>query len=335
MVGAEVHLIRTADGPQCKIRSMKARVPVATAILAGVLSGGVSAQGQRIQPKDGDVVMIEDGARVKMIRRSNANVRAIFNPGQHWLVILVDSAMPGGQAPDGRVDTTYTFNDVTGEWPLGERWEGAAVVDDYSQVGEMGIVGVGLSTPSGVVQLLSPRGGNVFKDQAATVVLSYNGAGRGGARPGESFAQAEEEQVGVAMRNAAHIPPPGSRMSMITSASGGVVGSAMGGMTGAPSQPPPPPSAPVRVGGNIATPLKTVDAPPVTPDAARQAGVSGVVILEIVIGADGRVRDAKVLRSIPLLDQAAIDTARQWRYEPTLLNGAPVSVIMTVTVNFQ
>src|SRR6185503_3669150 len=92
----------------------------------------------------------------------------------------VDSAMPGGRAPDGRVDTTYTFNDVTGEWPFGERWEGAAVVDDYSQAGEMGIVGVGLSTPGGVVQLLSPRGGSVFKDQAATVVLSYNGAGRGG-----------------------------------------------------------------------------------------------------------------------------------------------------------
>jgi hypothetical protein len=180
---------------------MKAHVRVAAAILAAFMSGGgVFAQGQRIQPKDGDVVIIEDGARVKMIRRSNATVRAIFRPTQHWLVILVDSTMPGGRAPDGLVDTTYTFNDVSGDWPLGERWEGAAVVDDYSQAGEMGIVGVGLSTPSGVLQLLSPRGGSVFKDQAATIVLSYIGAGRGGARPGASFAQAEAEQVGVAAR---------------------------------------------------------------------------------------------------------------------------------------
>jgi protein TonB len=59
------------------------------------------------------------------------------------------------------------------------------------------------------------------------------------------------------------------------------------------------------------------------------------VIVEIVIGADGAVRDVKVLRSISPLDQAAIDTAKQWRYEPTLLNGTPVPVIMTATVNFR
>jgi TonB family protein len=312
----------------------------ATWLAVSLVATGIPAlaQGRQIQPKDGDVVLIEDGARVKMIRRSNATVRTIFSPGQHWLVILVDSAMPGGRAPDGRVDTTYTFNDVTGDWPLGERWEGAAVVDDYSQVGEMGIVGVGLSTPAGVVQLLSPRGGNVFRDQAATLVLSYIGAGRGGARPGESFAQAEAEQVGVAMRNAAHMPPPGSSISMgVTGAAPGgiVVENATGGGFSRASGPYPPPSAPVRVGGNVATPRRIVDASPVMPDAARQAGIKGVVILEIVIAPDGSVRDAKVLRSIPLLDQAAIDTARQWRYEPTQLNGAPVPVIMTVTVNFQ
>ena len=71
------------------------------------------------------------------------------------------------------------------------------------------------------------------------------------------------------------------------------------------------------------------------PDLARQVGIRGVVILEIIIGPDGKVSDVKVLRSIPQLDQAAIDAARQWRYEPTLLNGAPVPVIMTATVNFQ
>jgi protein TonB len=59
-----------------------------------------------------------------------------------------------------------------------------------------------------------------------------------------------------------------------------------------------------------------------------------VVVLEATIDADGRVVDAKVLRSIPLLDQAAIDAVKQWMYEPTLVNGVAVPVIMTVTVSF-
>ena len=79
---------------------------------------------------------------------------------------------------------------------------------------------------------------------------------------------------------------------------------------------------------------KIKDARPVYPPIAQSARVSGVVIIEATIGTDGRVKDAKVLRSIPLLDQAALDAVKQWQYSPTLLNGVPVSVIMTVTVNF-
>ena len=71
------------------------------------------------------------------------------------------------------------------------------------------------------------------------------------------------------------------------------------------------------------------------PPVAQAARVQGVVILEAVIGPDGRVTDVKVLRSVPLLDEAAIEAVRQWTYTPTLLNGVAVPVIMTVTVNFQ
>ena len=76
------------------------------------------------------------------------------------------------------------------------------------------------------------------------------------------------------------------------------------------------------------------DARPVYPAIAQSARVQGVVIIEATIGPDGRVQDAKVLRSIPLLDAAALDAVRQWQFSPTLLNGVPVPVIMTVTVNF-
>jgi protein TonB len=62
--------------------------------------------------------------------------------------------------------------------------------------------------------------------------------------------------------------------------------------------------------------------------------VQGVVTLEATIGPDGRVQDARVLRSIPLLDQAALDAVKQWEFTPTLVDGKTVPVISAVTVNF-
>jgi protein TonB len=114
---------------------------------------------------------------------------------------------------------------------------------------------------------------------------------------------------------------------------GGVSGGVVGGLPDAPP-PAPPPVAPVRVGGNIKPPTKIRDVKPVYPAIAQSARVQGVVIIEATIGPNGRVQDARVLRSIPLLDQAALDAVKQWEFTPTLLNGVPVPVIMTVTVNF-
>ena len=71
------------------------------------------------------------------------------------------------------------------------------------------------------------------------------------------------------------------------------------------------------------------------PELARRARVQGVVILEAIIGVDGRVQQARVLRSVPLLDQAALNAVQSWEYTPTLLDGRPVPIIMTVTVNFR
>lgn len=90
----------------------------------------------------------------------------------------------------------------------------------------------------------------------------------------------------------------------------------------------------VRIGGNIAAPMKTKHVSPAYPEIARNARVAGMVILEVLVARDGRVLDAAVLRSIPLLDQAAIDAVMQWEFVPTLLNGTPIQAIMTVTVNF-
>jgi protein TonB len=107
-------------------------------------------------------------------------------------------------------------------------------------------------------------------------------------------------------------------------------------VVGEPPPPPPPvEQAPIRImGGNLRAPKKVRDAPPVYPAIAQAARVEGIVILEATIDVNGQVREARVLRSIPLLDEAALAAVRQWEYTPTLLNGRAVPVVMTVTVAF-
>ena len=110
-----------------------------------------------------------------------------------------------------------------------------------------------------------------------------------------------------------------------------------------PPPPPPPPPAPAVAQPKVVPQVTNPNAAPV--EAPKEikpevivpsvgSGTQGVVIIEATIGPDGRVKEAKVLRSIPLLDQAALDAVKQWQFTPTLLNGVPVPVIMTVTVNF-
>ena len=95
------------------------------------------------------------------------------------------------------------------------------------------------------------------------------------------------------------------------------------------------PTMQMRVGGAIRQPAMVSKVEPAYPAAAKVARVEGTVLVELTIGTDGAVREARVLRSIPLLDQVALDAVRRWRYEPTLLNGAPVEVISVVAVGFR
>ena len=92
--------------------------------------------------------------------------------------------------------------------------------------------------------------------------------------------------------------------------------------------------APLRPGENLPPPTKIVDVQPAYPEIAQSARVQGVVVIDAVIDESGSVSAARVARSIPLLDQAALDAVRQWKFTPTLLNGAPVPVVVTMTINF-
>src|SRR5262245_55995884 len=80
-------------------------------------------QGQRIEVKDGDTVIVRDAARVRIVRRRNAAVRAVANQAQRWVVLLIDYADPVTGTPDGKVDAHYRLDYLSAEWPLGERWE--------------------------------------------------------------------------------------------------------------------------------------------------------------------------------------------------------------------
>ena len=129
----------------------------------------------------------------------------------------------------------------------------------------------------------------------------------------------------------------GTQGGVVGGTIGGELGGQLGGVPGgiAKEEPPPAPTGPVRVGGKIKAPSKLNNVAPVYPSMAKQARVEGTVILEATISPEGRVTDVKVLRGIPLLDNSAIDAVKQWHYSPTLLNGTPVPVVMTVTVNFR
>ncbi|MCX6563307.1 MAG: TonB family protein [Candidatus Aminicenantes bacterium] len=114
-------------------------------------------------------------------------------------------------------------------------------------------------------------------------------------------------------------------------ATGGVMGGVVGGVMGG------------VVGEGVGAPLKLTSAPPpklikqvdpIYPEEARKAGVEGMVIFEATTDIYGRIQGYKVLRSIPLLDQAAIDALKQWVYEPVIINGKPIPVSFTVTVQF-
>jgi TonB family protein len=94
------------------------------------------------------------------------------------------------------------------------------------------------------------------------------------------------------------------------------------------------PATRVRVGANVSAGNLISQTAPVYPEPARAARIEGAVVLEVEISKEGVVESVRLVSGHALLAQAAVDAAKQWRYKPMLLNGEPVAVITTVTVNF-
>lgn len=138
--------------------------------------------------------------------------------------------------------------------------------------------------------------------------------------------EAAESAVIEAVRQWRFDRPVEAPMVIVTDVDAGVV--AAPPATSTATRPP------LRIGGAVGPPKKIVDVPPVYPQVAKDARVQGVVIVEATVTEDGTVSDARVLRSIPLLDDAALAAVKQWRYTPTWLNGEAVPVQMVMTINF-
>ena len=262
------------------------------------LSATVPANAQQdIIARDGDRIILDEDAQVEIVRRRQAAVRTIFNPKQRLLIVLVDYVRPG-EFPDGTVDWAFNFYDVEGDWPLGERWEALTTLLQYDGTPPLPR-GLALETPQGLVQLWPSRPTlPPASAPSARAVLSFRGSSSGG-RQGLSFTEAETLQLQDYSRSQASGATVSTLMGDSSSTSGTGTASLTGGIRG-------PSGAPRKI-RNVA---------PNYPDAARQARVSGVVILQLTVSANGIVTDARVLRSIPLLDAAAIEAAKLWQYEP-------------------
>jgi len=134
---------------------------------------------------------------------------------------------------------------------------------------------------------------------------------------------------------------PDMGTGMIGGVPGGVAGGSSGGVLGgviggAGNAPPPPKVTPKRVtvGGNVQAARLVNRVQPIYPPLARQTRISGTVKLHAIIGKNGAVEQLQVVSGHPLLVQSALDAVRQWRYQPTLLNGDPVEVDTEIDVIF-
>jgi TonB family protein len=103
------------------------------------------------------------------------------------------------------------------------------------------------------------------------------------------------------------------------------------------SSPTAEPPRRIRIGGNVQATKLISQVKPIYPENAQRSGIEGTVLLHAVIATDGSLLSIGVTNTLadPELAAAAIDAVKQWHYQPTLLNGQPMEVVTTISVNFR
>jgi protein TonB len=283
-----------------------------------------AASGRTLDAQDGDLIVVPSTASVTIVRRSQVQARLLYIPAQQTILLFSDPPFGFGERlADAKGFRRWQLMDP---WPLEPRWEGSATIDEYLP-GPQAPLGVAIHIDRGTVVLGSMGQRDVAFNPPPLAVV------RTGAMSAR-VAQGTFDEIERAWLSGGDEAVGGRAFAQLRASAGSgtiVAGPASGSASWSAAGVP---GGAVRVGGNIRPPERTHRVDPVYPETARAAGVQGVVILEAVIGEDGAVASTRVLRSIPMLDAAALEAVKQWRYAPTLVNGVPTSVIMTVTVNF-
>ena len=140
----------------------------------------------------------------------------------------------------------------------------------------------------------------------------------------------------VAVFKEADLPPeaPVSNSGVLGGVDQGLLGGLGAGPAVAAPPPPPPKQQRIKLGGQVVAAKLLAQPQPVYPPLARQARIQGNVVLHAIIDKDGRVGELQVISGHPLLVQSALDAVKNWRYQPTQLNGDAVEVDTTITVSF-
>ena len=280
--------------------------------------------GRQLQAADGDTVVVDGDDRVSLVRRRQAHVRVVADETAGTVLVIADWGTRESAQPDGRVNRTWRFAGVDGRWPLESRWEADAVMFVPDKPPVFAGPALSLETSAGVIAFI---GGPPRPVADPTVILRYSSMSSGG-REGATFDEAEREALS---------PNFMTSVSTMSFGSGGGVGFGTGQMveTFEAAVPAPGRRAPAGAGPVLqAMPRIVQRVPPVWPQAARDADVRGMVIIQADVTTDGTVRDARVLRGVPMLDAAAVEAVRQWRFEPAGSDGRPDPVTVTVMVQF-
>ncbi len=199
------------------------------------------------------------------------------------------------------------------------------------------------ATPSGIGAFVMAAAVPEVPAPVASTPATTQAAPQAAARPASAPAGASTEAsaaapivspTGIAAGEPPPLPTGGGSLEGVTGAVAGIGTSALAAPPAPPAAPAAPSARPLRVGGDIRAPQKRHHVSPIYPSIAAQARITGTVIVEATISPSGDVVNVRVLRSVPLLDAAAVDAVRQWRYDPPTLNGQPVAVFLTVTVRF-
>jgi protein TonB len=142
------------------------------------------------------------------------------------------------------------------------------------------------------------------------------------------------KQVAIFKEEALPPEPPPAAAGLLGGLGGDILGGLGAGSSGA--APPPPPKTPTRIklGGSVQEAKIVARPSPIYPPLAKQARIQGSVVLHAIIDKDGTVTQLEVISGHPLLVQSALAAVKQWRYQPTQLNGEPVEVDTQITVNF-